>query len=192
MDCNITINVYGGVPESRDMFLEALSQEGDIWIGSGIKNASAHIAGTGDSELTVITGTIRNSIRTALYSDAESLRTQQKYGQGSWEWTKLMDSFEFMDLSEACEHFGVSVYAVSRNPYSCISEEFLVSSRGKVESQKTCNYQVVSLNGITDYGEFLQMYPEFTPVTNKKMFEEAVPNGVVEVGGFISGGKLNR
>lgn len=183
MDCNMIMNVYGA-SESRDMFFEALTQEGDIWIGSGVKNASARAVGAGETECTVITGTIRNSIHTALYSDAESLRTQQTNGQGSWEWNKLMDSFEFMNLSEACNHFGVSVVAISRNSNSCISEEFTVVNTGEIESQKTCNYQVVDLEGITDYGRFLQLHPEFAPVTNEKMFKEAVPNGVLEIGGF--------
>lgn len=183
MDCNVIMNV-SGASESRDMFFEALTQEGDIWIGSGVKNASARVVGAGETECTVITGTIRNSIHTALYSDAESLRTQQTNGQGSWEWNKLMDSFEFMNLSEACNHFGVSVVAISRNSSSRISEQFAVVNTGEIESQKTCNYQVVDLEGITDYDEFLRFHPEFAPVTNKELFDKAVPDGFIEIGGF--------
>lgn len=77
--CEFTMSITG--PEaSRNMFLDALEQNGNTWIGSGASDVKVV---ENDQDQSVITGRVKRSVGSSLISDAVSLKTQQQNGQGS-------------------------------------------------------------------------------------------------------------
>ena len=178
--CEFTMVITG--PEaSRDMFLDALEQNGSTWIGSGASDVKVVESGRDHS---IIRGRVKRSLGSSLICDAESLRTQQQNGQGSWEWNKGMDLFSFLSLPEACEEFGVSVDAESRSERSGLAEKIRINALGKITERKARAYRRIDIRGIDSYEEFLERYPEENKLISENEFSEGLSSGYLETGQF--------
>ena len=178
--CDFMMKISG--PEaSRNMFLDALEQNGTTWIGSGASDVKVVENGQYQS---VITGRVKRSVGSSLISDAVSLKTQQQNGQGSWQWNKGMDLFSFLSLPEACEEFGVSVDVVSESVRSGLSEKITVNASGKITDRKAGIYRRIDIGGIESYEEFLEKYPEEENLISENEFSRGISRGFLETGRF--------
>lgn len=178
--CEFTMSITG--PEaSRNMFLDALEQNGTTWIGSGASNVKV---AESDPDYLVVTGRVKRSVGSSLISDAVSLKTQQQNGQGSWQWNKGMDLFSFLSLPEACEEFGVSVDVVSESVRSGLSEKITVNASGKITDRKAGIYRRIDIGGIESYEEFLEKYPEEENLISENEFSRGISRGFLETGRF--------
>lgn len=107
--CSFQMEIRGSI-EGILKFFNALTQEGDVWMGRG---ADATLYLDEKNESASIDGCCKWSIQSALIDDAMSMDHQKKTGKGYWSWDKESQKRDYITLFEACKKYHVNMEVYS-------------------------------------------------------------------------------
>ena len=77
--CDFTMQVKGE-KENIKAFCDAMSQEGDIWMGQGADVVANFL----DDNVAIVNGCCKGSVTAALICDAVTMKKQKETGEGNW------------------------------------------------------------------------------------------------------------
>ncbi len=130
--CSFSMKVRGN-HEDIEKFYDAMSQNGNLWMGRG---AEAEINYDDEEGTSQIDGWCKWSVQSALIDDAISMRTEpDRWGFGSVN----RDSLEFITLLEATEKWNL-VMEVFSEECGCCFQEHYVFDNGEVLCDDCVDY----------------------------------------------------
>ena len=108
-----------GKHDDIESFYNAMSQNGNIWMGRG---ADAEIKYNDEEGTAFIDGWCKWSIQSAMIDNAISMRTEP----GMWAFSTVdRNSLEFITLLEATERWDLVIEAYSEEPGCCFQEHYV-------------------------------------------------------------------
>ena len=117
--CSFSMVVKGSRADI-EKFYNAMSQNGDIYMGRG---AEADIQYEDEENRAFIDGQCKWSVQSAMIDNAISMRTEPNMWHfGNVDTSKL----EFVTLVEACERWNLTVEVYSEEPGCCFQEHYMI------------------------------------------------------------------
>ena len=136
--------VIKGERKNIDLFLDALQQKGNVYIGRGVRPDVIDFYDDEELPYAVLMGFCKWSIGSCLINNAISMREEPKI----WAFDTEDESgnvifkhadeigVEFVTLEEACEKFNVTVEIFSSEPGCCFAEHYIVTPNGTEVSEE--------------------------------------------------------
>lgn len=122
-----------GQKENIDKLLRMLKQEGITWIGRGAEFEISECFCSDyytNEHYCRINGSVSNSLHSALFANAESMRSHPE----KWNFTpEEIEALHILTLAEACQELDLNIECYSEEPACCFSEHLTIS-RGEVLS----------------------------------------------------------
>ena len=167
-----------GTKENMKKFIDALSQEGPIWMGRGAAvyvNDDNNALYTGDNIIVNISGSCKWGLIASLIQDAISMQHQKETSKGIWDNDDgFLDTHEFITLFEACKKWNIQMEAYSEEPGQGFAEH--LSYINDVPKTEVTKYYETWIDHF-DTKESAEK--EHGPIS-----DEAWDNGYISNGGF--------
>ncbi len=141
--------IVRGDPEGIRRFVDALTQNGSIWMGRGTYLDSCMF----EDRTVRISGQVKWSLQSALIDDAKSMRSQPDL------WGDLPKNGVFLTIFEACRKYNVNMEVYSEGP-CCGFEEHLAYENGK-ELNDTVPYREIWDEDTGEALDFVGGYPSW-------------------------------
>lgn len=129
--------IIKGKSNNLQRFIDAMSQNGDIWMGRG---ADVEIVDrdvldiVNDLERWELSGWCKWSVQSSLVDDAFSMEKQRTEGKGCWNWNgNISNVSEFISLWEASSRFNVDFELFSEEPGMGFQEHMYAINDGVID-----------------------------------------------------------